>query len=128
MSSEQSPDPTDLASVLERSRRLIRRGDGWEAARPIRLWKHCLELGITTEPSITIALRTAFSEIGVSDGHIRDDESDEDLCRGQTMYEFRWQSASRSLLMYLKFCLFDGRLVIISFHRSIDPRLKKRGY
>jgi hypothetical protein len=120
------PAPIYLAAILEQARRLIRRGDGWECADPTRLWRHCAEVGITTEPSITIALRKAFAEITVDQGHVREDTSYEDACKDQLLFEFRWQSPSIGEPMYLKFALFDGRLVIISFHRSKDPRLIKK--
>ena len=108
----------DLSAVLDTARRYIRRGDKWEPANYDRLRRHCEALDIRGEPAITVALRRCIAEIKVQDLHAREDPGYGALCEGHDLYEARWFSASIRRAMYLKFSLFDGRLIIVSFHES----------
>ena len=117
----RSKDQHDLGAVLDTARKYIRRGDGWEAAKYDRLRQHCEALDIRSEPSITVALRRCFKEITIQDLHARDDPGYGALCDGHDLYEARWYSESIKRVMYIKFSLFDGRLIIVSFHESNTP-------
>ena len=108
----------DLGQVLEEARRCIRRGDGWEPENYDRLRRHCDEIGIRSEPSITVALRKCLGEITVQDLRSREDPGYGGLCAGHDLYEAAWFSAHVERQMYLKFSLFDGRLIVVSFHES----------
>ena len=121
MADESRPDGRgDLSAVLRTARSCIRRGDGWQASRAHydRLRQHCDEIGIRGEPAITVALRTCLREITVQNLHARDDPGYDGLCDGHDLYEATWSSAHLGRKMYLKFSLFDGRLIIVSFHKS----------
>ena len=87
----------------------------------MRLRRHCDEIDIRGEPTITVALRTCLGEINVEDLHARDDVGYHGLCAGHALYEAKWYSQSIKREMYLKFSLFDGRLIIVSFHESNRP-------
>ena len=106
----------------------MRYGNDWEVADPKRLRDDCAALGIVGEPSITVALRTACKELTPACGCMREDLAAERLCKGKRLYEFIWDSASRGVKMYFKFSLFDGRLVVVTFHKAkyenIRPRKK----
>ena len=108
----------DLGPVLDRARRCIRRGDGWEPESYDRLRRDCEALGIRGEPAITVALRKSLVEIAVEDLHACDDPGYGGLCAGHDLYEAAWFSAHVGRPMYLKFSLFDERLIIVSFHES----------
>lgn len=108
----------DLGPVLEEARRCIRRGDDWEPESYDRLREDCEALGVRGEPAITVALRKSLAEIAVDDLHARDDLGYGGLCAGHDLYEAAWFSAHIRRPMYLKFSLFDGRLIIVSFHES----------
>lgn len=111
----------DAGSVLEEARRCIRRGDGWQASPSHydRLRQHCSEIGIHGEPNITLALRACLcDEITVQDLRVRDDPAYDGLLAGLDLYQASWFSRSIRRNMYLKFSLFDGRLIIVSFHES----------
>ncbi len=121
MADESRPDGRgDLGAVLEAARSCIRRGDGWQASRAHydRLRQHCDEIGIRGEPTITVALRECLNEITVQDLHARDDPGYDGLCEGHDLYEAAWFSAHVGRRMYLKFSLFNERLIIVSFHES----------
>ena len=70
--------------------------------------------------AITVALRKSLGEITVQDLHARDDPGYDGLCEGHDLYEAAWFSAHLVRKMYLKFSLFDGRLIIVSFHESTN--------
>ena len=114
----RSEDQQNLGAVLDTARQYIRRGDGWEPENYDRLRRHCEALEIRNEPAITVALRRCFWEITIEDIHAREDPGYGALCEGHDLYEARWFSVSIKRAMYLKFSLFDGRLVIVSFHES----------
>lgn len=121
MADESRPDGhRDLGVVLETARLCIRRGDGWQASQAHydRLRRHCDEIGIRGEPAITVALRTCLSEITVQHLRARDDPGYDGLCEGHDLYDAAWFSTHLRREMYLKFSLFDGRLIIVSFHES----------
>ena len=121
MADESGPDGQgDLSKILAKARSCIRRGDGWQASPTHygRLRRHCAEIGIRDEPAITVALRKGFGEITVRDLHARDDPGYDGLCEGHALYEATWFSAHVKRKMYLKFSLFDGRLIVVSFHES----------
>ena len=123
MADESRPDgQRDLGVVLKAARSCIRRGDRWQASRAHygRLRQHCDEIGIRGEPAITVALRKSLGEITVQDLHARDDPGYDGLCEGHDLYEAAWFSAHLLRKMYLKFSLFDGRLIIVSFHESTN--------
>lgn len=52
------------------------------------------------------------------DLHAREDPGYGGLCSGHDLYEAAWSSAYVGREMYLKFSLFDGRLIVVSFHES----------
>ena len=108
----------DLGQVLEEARRCIRRGDDWEPENYDRLRRDCDAIGIRGEPSITVSLRECLREITVQDLHAREDRGYGGLCAGHDLYEATWFSAHAGRQMYLKFSLFDERLIIVSFHES----------
>ena len=108
----------DLATVLGTARQYIRRGDAWEPADYDRLRRDCDAIEIRGEPAITVALRKCLAEITIQDLHARDDPGYGALCEGHDLYEARWHSVSIKRNMYLKFSLFDNRLVVVSFHES----------
>ena len=108
----------DLAPVLAKARRCIRRGDGWEPENYDRLRRDCDAIGIRGEPAITVALRRCLGEIVAGDLHAREDPGYGGLCAGHDLYEAAWFSARIGREMYLKFSLFDERLIIVSFHES----------
>lgn len=119
MADESKPGAqVDLGPVLEKARRCIRRGDGWEPENYDRLRRDCEAIGIRGEPAITVALRKGLAEVTAGDLHARDDPGYGDLCAGHDLYEAAWFSAHLRHRMYLKFSLFDGRLIIVSFHES----------
>ena len=119
MADESKPSGQgDLGSVLEWARHGIRRGDRWEPENYDRLRQDCDEIGIRGEPAITVALRKSLAEITVEDLHAREDPGYGGLCAGHDLYEAAWFSARFGRKMYLKFSLFDGRLIIVSFHES----------
>ena len=99
----------------------MRRSDDWEPENYDRLRRDCDAIGIRGEPTITVALRKCFAEIAVANIHARDDPGYGDLCAGQDLYQAKWFSAHVGRQMYLKFSLFDGRLIIVSFHESTKP-------
>ena len=99
----------------------MRRSDCWEAENYDRLRRDCDAIGIRGEPTITVALRECLAEIAVGDVHAREDPGYGDLCAGHDLYEAAWFSARMGRQMYLKFSLFDGRLIIVSFHESTKP-------
>lgn len=109
-----------LGSVLEEARRCIRRGDGWEPDNYDRLRQDCDAIGIHGEPAITVALRKGLAEVAVGDLHAREDPGYGDLCAGHDLYEAAWFSARLGRRMYIKFSLFDGRLIVVSFHESTE--------
>lgn len=124
MADESRPDGQgDLSTVLEKARSYIRRGDGWQASPTHynRLRRHCDEIGIRGEPAIVIAIRRSLAEITVQDLRARDDSGYDGLCEGHDLYDATWFSARLNRKMYLKFSLFDGRLIIVSFHESRIP-------
>ena len=108
----------DLGAVLDAARVCIRRGDAWEPENYDRLRRDCDAIDIRGEPTITITLRKCFAEITIQDLHARDDPGYGGLCAGHDLYEARWYSESIKRRMYVKFSLFDERLVIVSFHES----------
>lgn len=114
----KSGDQQDLGAVLDTARQYIRRGDAWEPENYDRLRRDCDDLEIRGEPAITVALRKCFAEITIQDLHAREDPGYGVLCDGHDLYEARWESVSIKRTMYLKFSLFDGRLIIVSFHES----------
>ena len=119
MADESKPGAQgDLGPVLEEARRCIRRGDGWEPENYDRLRRDCEAIGIRGEPAITVSLRKGLAEITAGDLHARDDPGYGGLCAGHDLYEAAWFSARLRRQMYLKFSLFDGRLIIVSFHES----------
>ena len=83
-----------------------------------RLRRDCDAIGIRGEPAITVALRKCLDEIVVWDLHAREDPGYGGLCAGHDLYEAAWFSAHIRRKMYLKFSLFDERLIIVSFHES----------
>ncbi len=123
----ESGHSDDAATVLAEARRLMRRGDGWEADDYDSLRADCEAIGIRGEPSITIALRKAFGEISADDMHQRTDLGYGDLCAGRVLHEARWQSDHCRCRMYVKFSVFEGRLVIVKFHEDrLRPMNTKR--
>ena len=54
----------------------------------------------------------------MEDVHAREDPGYGGLCAGHDLYEAAWFSAHLRRQMYIKFSLFDGRLIIVSFHQS----------
>ena len=121
MADESKPSAQgDLGPVLEKARRCIRRGDGWEPENYDRLRRDCDAIGIRGEPAITVSLRKGLAEIAVGDLHAREDPGYGGLCAGHDLYEAAWFSAHLRRQMYLKFSLFDGRLIIVSFHESTE--------
>ena len=123
MADEPKPGPEGaLGPVLEEARRCIRRGDGWEPENYDRLRRDCEAIGVRGEPAITVSLRKSLAEITVEDLHARDDLGYGGLCAGHRLYEAAWSSASRRRRMYVKFSLFDGRLIIVSFHESTETQ------
>jgi len=122
MADESKPGAQgDLGPVLEEARRCCRRGDSWEPENYDRLRRDCEAIGIRGEPAITVALRKGLAEITTGDLHARGDPGYGDLCAGHDLYEAAWFSAHLRRQMDLKFSLFDGRLVIVSFHESTKP-------
>ena len=118
MADESKPSGRrDLGQVLERARRCIR-ADDWEPENYDRLRRDCEALGFRNEPAITISLRKCLAEITVRDLHAREDPGYGGLCSGHDLYEAAWSSAHVGREMYLKFSLFDGRLIVVSFHES----------
>ncbi len=119
----------DIGSVLATARRLMRRGDGWEPENYDALRASCESIGIMGEPAITVALRKAFGEISKQDIHVREEPGYGGASANQTLYEARWQSSHCRRYMYVKFALFDDRLVLVRFHEStvvpIDTKAKK---
>ncbi len=113
-----SSDACELGAVLAEARRLIRRGDAWEAEDYDRLRRDCDEIGILGEPEITFALRKSFQELTVSSLRRREDLGYGDLCEGHVLYQGAWRSEHLQREMYLKFSLFDNRLIVVSFHES----------
>ena len=71
---------------------------------------------------MTVALRESLEEITVEDLHARDDLGYGGLCAGHHLYQAAWFSASLRRRMYVKFSLFDGRLIIVSFHESTETQ------
>lgn len=123
MADEPGPGPEDdLGSVLETARRRIQRGDGWEPENYDRLRRDCDAIGVRGEPAVTVSLRKSFAEITVEDLQARDDPGYGGLCAGRDLYQAAWFSASLRRRMYVKFSLFDGRLIIVSFHESTETQ------
>ena len=119
MADESKPrSQSDLGAVLEKACQCIRRGDGWEQDNPDRLRQDCEAIGIHGEPGITVCLRKCLREISVGNLHAREDLSYGGLSAGHELYEAAWSSEHLGRQMYLKFSLFDGRLIIVSFHES----------
>lgn len=110
--------PCGLGVVLAQARRLIRRGDAWEAEDYDRLRRDCDAIEIRGEPDITVALRKSLQELTVNSLRRRDDLGYGDLCEGHVLYQAVWRSEYLQREMYLKFSLFDNRLIIVSFHES----------
>ena len=118
----------DLGRVLDKARRCIRGGDGWEPENYDRLRRDCDAIGIRNEPAISISLRKCLAEVAVGDLHAREDPGYGGLCAGHDLYEAAWFSAHIGRAMHLKFSLFDGRMIIVSFHESTKKRsLMNRG-
>ena len=119
MADESTPvGSRDLGKVLETARSYIRKKDDWQAVDYNRLRRHCDDVGIRDGLSITLALRACLGEITVRDLHARDDPGYDGLCEGHDLYEARWYSTYVKREMYLKFSLYDERLIIVSFHES----------
>ena len=120
--SSTSGDPdAELAAVLSAARKALRRGDGWdiEPCHLARLHRDCAALGISpTEPSLTIAIRTAFGEI--TRLRRRTDESYAGLALGQTLYEARWLSSHFGRMMYIKFALCGETVELLTFHEHVE--------
>ena len=108
----------NLDPVLDKARRCIRRGDGWEPENYDRLRRDCDAIGIRGEPAITVSLRKGLAEITVEDLHARKDPGYGGLCAGHDLYEAAWFSPYIGRKMYMKFSLFDDRLIVVSFHES----------
>lgn len=83
-----------------------------------RIRRDCEAIGINSEPAITVFLRKCLAEIAVGQLHKREDLGYGHLCGGHDLYEAAWFSVAAGRKMYLKFSLFDGRLVIVSLHES----------
>ena len=116
-----SPDAS-LEGVLQTAQRALARGDGWdiEPRHYDRLRANCEAVGLPgNDLSITIALRHAFSEITSTDLRRRPDPSYSGLADGQTLYDCRWRSQSRSREMYIKFAVRDEGVEIFSFHEHV---------
>ncbi len=119
MADESKPDgPRDVGKVLEAARSYINGRDDWQPVDYGRLRRHCDEIGIRDGLAITLALRACLGEITAQDLHARDDPGYDGLCEGHDLYEARWYSTYVKREMYLKFSLYDGRLIIVSFHES----------
>lgn len=121
-------DQGDLGEVLEIARQRIRRGDDWEPENYDRLRRDCDAIGIRGEPAITVSLRKCLAEITVEDLHARDDSGYGGLCAGHRLYEAAWFSEHVGRRMYLKFSLFDERLIVVSFHESTRTQSREPGY
>lgn len=58
----------------------------------------------------------------MGDLRARDDLGYGGLCAGHDLYQAAWFSANLQRRMYIKFSLFDGRLIIVSFHESTETQ------
>ena len=58
----------------------------------------------------------------MGDLRARDDIGYGGLCAGHDLYQAAWFSANLQRRMYIKFSLFDGRLIIVSFHESTETQ------
>jgi hypothetical protein len=124
--SKRSSTPSDdrdaqLVAVLEAARKALRRGDGWtiDQSHYDRLRADFEAIGFQcNEVSITVALRSALSEIKVL--RRRTDTSYAGLADGQTLYDCRWASDYFKRTMYIKFAMNDELLELLTFHQHSE--------
>ena len=65
----------------------------------------------------------------MEDLRARDDPGYGGLCAGHHLYEAVWVSEHVGRRrMYLKFSLFDERLIVVSFHESTRTQSREPGY
>ena len=107
-------------AVICAAKKALSRGDGWlcEPAHYDRLRANCEALGVSGEVEITVALRSAISEITIQDMRQRQDTSYAGFGEGQTLYVCVWDSAHFKRRMYWKFAMNEELMEVFTFHES----------
>ena len=107
-------------AVICAAKKALSRGDGWlcEPAHYDRLRADCEALGVSGEVEITVALRSAISEITIQDMRQREDTSYAGFDEGQTLYVCVWDSAHFKRRMYWKFAMNEELMEVFTFHES----------
>jgi hypothetical protein len=118
-SPKTGPTHEERLGWLKRARVLVQE-NRWDPIDPWRLDRCLRELGVFGDPDTRRALLDALEEIAPGDyrGAFPPDLSYEDGCKDAILCPFAWQSKSRACRMYLKFCFFEDRLKIVTFHRQ----------
>jgi hypothetical protein len=133
MSQPAHPPADDPASVLDRARTALSRGDGWtiDEAHYSRLRADCEALGVIGEVEMSSAFRRGIKEITVDCLHTREDPSYSGLEPGQTLYEAVWIATDKGWSpkalgkkLYLKFGFCGKQVEIFTFHESTQKGQK----
>ena len=112
-----SSSADDLDAVLNAARKALSRADGWTIEQSLygRLRADLEAIDHTcNDYSVTVALRTAFSEI--TRLRRRVDASYSGLEDGQTLYDCRWKSGYFKRTMYLKFAINSEFVELFRLH------------
>ena len=107
-------------AVICAAKKALSRGDGWlcEPAHYDRLRANCEALGVSGEVEITVALRSAISEITIQDMQQREDTSYAGFGECQKLYVCVWDSAHFKRRMYWKFAMNEELMEVFTFHES----------